>query len=200
MYHIYEQTLGIIYVANLTNNNPIEMLSKFLRPKEITARMLTLRMSKCINDENALTDIGRSKIKVVLAGGVFDIIHSGHVYTLEEAKKLGNVLVVVVAIDSTAEKLKNKKPKNDVNERKKLVDSLSVVDACVSGQSNIFDTVRLVNPDVIALGYDQNHQEDSIRKGCKNIGISPEITRLGAINPDMSTRIMQKDPNVMSDL
>ena len=44
--------------------------------------------------------------KIVLAGGVFDIIHPGHIHTLNAAKALGGVLVVAIATDKTAEKLK----------------------------------------------------------------------------------------------
>ena len=40
-------------------------------------------------DRKTLTELGRSSIKVVLAGGVFDIIHPGHIYTLNAAKDLG---------------------------------------------------------------------------------------------------------------
>ena len=49
-----------------------------------------------------LEDVQKSSSKIVLAGGVFDIIHPGHIHTLNAAKKLGDVLVVVVATDKTA--------------------------------------------------------------------------------------------------
>src|SRR5690348_13214218 len=44
-----------------------------------------------------LSDLGRSKIKVVLVGGVFDILHLGHIHTLKTAKSFGDILVVIVA-------------------------------------------------------------------------------------------------------
>ena len=50
------------------------------------------------------------KKKIVLAGGVFDIIHPGHIHTLNAAKALGDVLVVAIATDSTAEKMKKRPP------------------------------------------------------------------------------------------
>ena len=59
-------------------------------------------------DRSTLTEIGRSSLRVVLAGGVFDIIHPGHIHTLNAAKELGDVLVVVVATDNTAVKMKKK--------------------------------------------------------------------------------------------
>ena len=62
------------------------------------------------NDRITLTETGRNSLRVVLAGGVFDIIHPGHIYTLKDAKALGDILVVVVATDNTAVKMKKRKP------------------------------------------------------------------------------------------
>ena len=61
-------------------------------------------------DRETLTELGRRSLKVVLAGGVFDIIHPGHIHTLNAAKELGDVLVVVIATDKTAEKMKKTTP------------------------------------------------------------------------------------------
>ena len=57
-----------------------------------------------------LSELQNSSSKIVLAGGVFDIIHPGHINTLNAAKKLGDVLVVVVATDKTAIKMKKRTP------------------------------------------------------------------------------------------
>ena len=58
------------------------------------------------NNMKTLSEIQNLNSKIVLAGGVFDIIHPGHIHTLNDAKKLGDVLVVVVATDKTAVKMK----------------------------------------------------------------------------------------------
>ena len=79
-------------------------------------------------DRKTLTESGRTSLKVVLAGGVFDIIHPGHIHTLNAAKKLGDVLVVVVATDNTAVKMKKRTPLHTQEQRQELVDSLSMVD------------------------------------------------------------------------
>ena len=50
------------------------------------------------------------KKKIVLAGGVFDIIHPGHIHTLNAAKALGDELVVAIATDKTAQKMKKRPP------------------------------------------------------------------------------------------
>ena len=65
---------------------------------------------------------------IVLAGGVFDIIHPGHIHTLNAAKLLGDVLVVVVATDNTAVKMKKRTPIHSQEQRQELVNSLEVVD------------------------------------------------------------------------
>ena len=67
------------------------------------------------NNTKTLSEIQNSSLKIVLAGGVFDIIHPGHINTLNAAKKLGDVLVVVVATDKTAVKMKKRKPLHNAN-------------------------------------------------------------------------------------
>ncbi len=65
----------------------------------------------------------QGKKKVVLASGVFDLLHLGHVRFLEEAKKAGGEnaeLVVIIARDSTVEKTKGKKPIMSEDQRRAL--------------------------------------------------------------------------------
>ncbi|MEM3333979.1 MAG: adenylyltransferase/cytidyltransferase family protein, partial [Thermoplasmata archaeon] len=71
----------------------------------------------------------------VMASGVFDILHPGHIFFLEEAKKLGNELVVVVARDSTARKLKHQPIMNE-DVRLKMVTALKPVDIAILGHED----------------------------------------------------------------
>ena len=104
-----------------------------------------------------LTKKGRKKIKVVLTGGVFDILHSGHLGMLTEAKALGDILVVVIARESF---LKKKKPINPEKERLAMVSSLRQVDMAILGSDiSYLKTIQRVGPDTIALGYDQDKDE-----------------------------------------
>jgi cytidyltransferase-like protein len=96
----------------------------------------------------------RSRIKVVLTGGVFDILHMGHAYTLTEAKKQGDFLVVVVASDEMIKK-KGRKLIHSQEYRAKMVELLKPVDAVILGSDRPEETVALVKPDVIVYGYDQ---------------------------------------------
>ena len=131
--------------------------------------------------------------KIVLAGGVFDIIHPGHINTLNAARKLGNFLVVVVATDKTAIKMKKREPLHNAELRQELVSSLTMVDLCIIGdEEDIFKTVDLVKPQIIALGYDQTHQEKSIIEGCKKIHLDVTVARLESPRPETSSSIIQK--------
>jgi len=132
--------------------------------------------------------------KIVLAGGVFDIIHPGHIHTLNAAKALGGILVVAIATDKTAEKMKKRSPLHNQELRRELVTSLSMVDKAIVGhEDDIFQTVKEVKPDIIVLGYDQVHQEKFISDGCKRINLNVEIVRLESPVPHLSSSQIEKE-------
>ena len=134
-----------------------------------------------------------SSKKIVLAGGVFDIIHPGHIHTLTAAKALGDVLVVAIATDKTAQKMKKMTPLHDQELRCELVSSLSMVDEAIVGhEKDIFETVKEVKPDIIALGYDQIHQEKFISDGCKRLSLDVKIVRLQSPIPKLSSSEIEK--------
>ncbi len=123
-----------LYVSSLSKEDPIEMVKKknFLSEDYIGGRIDRLVKNGLVeNDKKTLTEIGRTSLTVVLAGGVFDIIHPGHIHTLNSAKSLGDVLLVVVATNQTAEKMKKRIPLHNQEQRQNLVNSLSMVDLCI---------------------------------------------------------------------
>ena len=110
----------------------------------------------------------KSKRKVVLASGVFDLLHFGHVWFLEEARRAGGEnakLIVIIARDNTVEKSKGRKPIMSEDQRCALVESLRVVDEAVLGYENmdIGEVIEKIKPDVIALGYDQADMENEVK-------------------------------------
>ncbi|MDH5664864.1 MAG: adenylyltransferase/cytidyltransferase family protein, partial [Nitrosopumilus sp.] len=118
----------------------------------------------------------------------------GHIYTLNAAKELGDILVVVVATDNTAVKMKKRRPLHSQEQRQELVNSLSMVDLCLIGQEDdIFKTVNHVKPQIIALGYDQIHQEKFITEGCKKIELDAIVARLQSPIPESSSSKIQKE-------
>jgi cytidyltransferase-like protein len=137
------------------------------------------------SDPTKLTFIGRDALKVVLVGGVFDLIHPGHIHTLKAAKAEGDVLVVVVARQSTAQKIKKyRKIYHDEKLRRDLVTSLNFVDLTLIGkEGTLYDTVEYVKPNVIALGYDQAHSEKEIAENCKKRNLNVQVIRLSTPIP-----------------
>ncbi len=186
-----------MFVCQINEKSPIELIRKksILSTDTINTKIDELIKNQLVNEDRAtLTEIGRSSLQVVLAGGVFDIIHPGHIYTLNAAKALGDVLVVVVATDNTSEKMKKRKPLHTQEQRQELVNSLSVVDLCLVGQEDdIFKTVNRVKPEIIALGYDQIHQEKFIIDGCKKIDLEAQVARLQSPIPESSSSKIQKE-------
>ena len=140
------------------------------------------------------------KKTVVLASGVFDLLHLGHVKFLEEAKRAGGEnaeLVVVIARDSTVEKTKGRKPIMSEDQRRALVESLKVVDRTVLGYESldIGEVIENIKPDIIALGYDQEEMEKQVRKYVDLHKTNVKIVRIGKVAEntlDSSSKIKQK--------
>jgi cytidyltransferase-like protein len=96
----------------------------------------------------------RKKIHVVLTGGVFDVLHIGHILTLTEAKTHGDVLVVAIAKDDHIRQ-KGREPVHSQEYRRVMVEALKPVDIALVGMDNPQDLLKSVRPDVIVYGYDQ---------------------------------------------
>jgi FAD synthetase len=130
----------------------------------------------------------------VMASGVFDILHLGHLHYLVESKKLGNELYVVIATDETVRKFKHE-PITNENTRLELVGALKPVDKAVMGYSgDMFKIVQEIKPDIITLGYDQIHDEMSLKDELKKRGLKINIVRLPKFDADLdgTRKIIQK--------
>lgn len=114
----------------------------------------------------------------IMATGTFDLLHMGHIYYLKEAKKLGDKLVVVVARDSTVRKLKHE-PVTPEEMRIGIVRELKMVDEAVLGyEDDMYAVVKEIKPDIIALGYDQIHDEKKIENELKKRNLDAQVVRL----------------------
>lgn len=120
-----------------------------------------------------------NSMKKVLTFGIFDFLHPGHLYYLEQAKKLGDRLVVLVASDASA-KARGKTPIFNQKIRAGLVKSLSLVDEVTIGQDRVdfCRTVRALAPDIIALGFNQAIDEQKLNIGLSKINWQGTIVRL----------------------
>jgi len=124
----------------------------------------------------------------VMAVGVFDLLHAGHLHYLEQAKALGDHLTVVVAHDDTVRKRKHE-PVTGQNLRRRMVEGLKPVDEAIIGNPPdvpIFDILPTANPDVIALGYDQEHAEERIRISLEERGLGHiKVIRVEGLSDDL---------------
>ena len=120
----------------------------------------------------------------VMAFGTFDLLHQGHRFFLEKASELGNELVVIVARNSSVEKVKARAPVNDEAVRRDAVSELPFVSRAVIGKEweKRFEVIGEEKPDVIALGYDQQPGEEALENVLKKVGVEAEIVRLPPYN------------------
>jgi len=162
-----------------------------LRVEEATKEINELKQAGLVELDGGsarLTTKGRRSIKVVFIGGGFEMIHYGHVYTITKAKNLGDVLVVSVARDSTIRKRKKREPLINEEDRVKLLSSLREVDLAILGvEGDIYVTLQKVKPNIVALGYDQYHMEDEVRREAEKRGMRLEVVRLDSPYPHIKT-------------
>ena len=138
--------------------------------------------------------------KIVLASGVFDLLHLGHVRFLEDAKRAGGKnakLTVIIARDSTVEKTKGRKPIMSQEQRCALVESLKVVNEAVIGYEGleIGEVIEKIKPDFIALCYDQAKMEQEVKEYIEGHELPVEVVRIGKYEEnalDSSSKIKQK--------
>lgn len=141
-----------------------------------------------ITHRDAWSELG----KRILAAGVFDLLHYGHLRYLEEAKNLGGEdaeLIVVVARDSTVLKRKGRLPVMNEVHRMALVEALKPVDKVILGgvDLNTAKVIQKVKPDIIALGYDQGDIAELIARQ----GGAGKVVRLKKYG-DVSSSMIRK--------
>lgn len=114
----------------------------------------------------------------VVATGTFDILHPGHLYYLEESKKMGDELWVIVARDANVKH----KPCPIIPEvqRLQIVAALKPVDHAILGdKTDMFRPIKEIQPDVITIGFNQHFDERTLHLQLTELGLAPEIVRIG---------------------
>ena len=122
----------------------------------------------------------------VMASGVFDILHTGHISYLEQAKAMGDELYVVVASDETVRKRKHE-PITPESMRVKIVSSLKVVDKAFLGSSggDMYSILEVVKPDIIVLGFDQTFDEKQLESDLRSKGYNIQVRRANQSGEDL---------------
>jgi len=127
-------------------------------------------------------------MKNVMIFGTYDLIHKGHLNFFDQAKKLGDRLIVVVARDKSVADAKGRWPKDNEKTRVKTLRKIDIIDKALLGSKthNFYRTIRRFKPVVLALGYDQKPsipalKKDLLKHRIKNV----KIIRLRAYRPDI---------------
>jgi len=128
-------------------------------------------------------------VRRVVATGTFDILHPGHIYYLEESRRLGDELHVIVARDANV----RHKPRPVIGEAQRLrvVQALRMVDfARLGDRTDMFRPIEEIGPAVITLGFNQHFSEEELREALKGRGIQAKVVRIGEYtgDPCSSTR------------
>ncbi|PIP05528.1 MAG: D-glycero-beta-D-manno-heptose 1-phosphate adenylyltransferase [Syntrophobacterales bacterium CG_4_8_14_3_um_filter_49_14] len=119
--------------------------------------------------------------KTIFTNGCFDILHVGHARYLQEAKKIGDILVVAINSDSSVRAIKGeKRPIIPEDERAEMVASLGSVDyVTIFHESTPLELIEYLQPHVIVKGGDWTEEKVVGRESVKKLGgtvvIVPEI-------------------------
>jgi FAD synthetase len=113
----------------------------------------------------------------VVATGTFDILHPGHLYYLEESRKLGDELSVIVARDAN---VKHKpRPILPEDQRLRMVRALKPVDHALLGDlHDMFRPIAEIRPDIITLGFNQHFDEERLRQRLRDRGLDADVVRI----------------------
>ena len=127
----------------------------------------------------------------VVATGTFDLLHPGHLYYLEESRRLGDELVVIVARDANV----RHKPRPIVPEEQRLalVRALKPVDAARLGDAeDMFRPIQELRPDIITLGCNQHFDERALANALAERGCACRVVRIGGYtgSPLCSSRLI----------
>lgn len=106
-------------------------------------------------------DLKKNDKSIIFTNGCFDILHPGHIAYLNEAKALGDFLIVGINGDDSVRKLKGKKrPINNLNFRVSMLASLKPIDAVISFDENTpYSLIKLLLPDILVKGGDYSLDE-----------------------------------------
>ena len=190
---IEKKILCRIFLNNLEKKRTARNIQKYLdiEKKEfnrIIDNLISKQLVRKIKTNYILTEKGRKSIKVVLTGGVYDIIHPGHIHTLKNSKQEGDLLIVSIARDNRVIKIKGRKPINNERRRTILVSSIRYVDFTLLGsKGDIFGVVKKIKPNIITIGYDQTHQISELRRRVKINNLSIKIKKLDSPIPHVKS-------------
>ena len=126
-------------------------------------------------------------MRTVLVFGVFDRLHPGHIAFLQEAKTLGDRLVVNIAQDEIVVELKRRTPVQSIDVRKQVLTDRPEVDEVIDGDLTLgtYSALNIVKPDIVAFGYDQDALRDDLERFLASTGQSIKLVTLSPHKPEV---------------
>ena len=122
----------------------------------------------------------------IMVFGVFDLLHKGHEYFFQQAKKFGSQLIVVITTDNNVTKQKKYPPTYTQQERLQHIKALKCVnDAHIGDETDYFALIKKYSPDLICLGYDQAYSETQLRQELKERELKTHVLRLDAYKSEI---------------
>ena len=124
----------------------------------MTTRNKIISLKKAV----ALREMLRSKgKKAVFTNGCFDLVHAGHVYSLEKARSFGDFLFLGLNSDASVRSIKGpSRPFNKETDRAVVLAAMAAVDAVIIfPQDTPFDLIKALRPDVLVKGADYRNGE-----------------------------------------
>ncbi len=160
------------------------------------------KVNKIINSKQSVEiakKINRSGKKIVIAGGIFDILHIGHIRFLQQAKNEGDLLFVFLESDNKAKQTKGKlRPINDQKTRAEVLESLYFVDYVVTLDNNLEDKqydklISQIKPTIIAVTKGSSTMQHAKRQAIENnIKVIEVITRIQNQSTTRIAKIISK--------
>ena len=116
----------------------------------------------CSNHEGCCSCGGHDELVVVAVSGYFNPLHVGHLEMIEKAKKLGDILVVIINNDKQVA-IKGRHPFMSENDRMKIISALRDVDEVflsIDDDHTVCKSLAKINPDIFANGGDRKNLND----------------------------------------
>lgn len=137
-------------------------------------------------------------MKTLLLFGTFDGIHDGHRRCFAQAKTLTDHLVISLPSDAMVEKLKGHLPRYTLKERTEGLQKEPLVDEVVLGDRDLgsYGVIDLVNPDAVALGYDQHALAEDIRSWAQTHRPQLQFIRLDSFQPEIHKSSKLNEPSL----
>lgn len=126
--------------------------------------------------------------KIVFTNGCFDLLHPGHIYLLQEAKKLGDLLVVGINSDQSIKRLKGtSRPIEELTKRIDNLGQLDCVDFIISFEDDTpIDLIKYINPSVLLKGGDYTKATiigaDLVERNGGNVVVIPLLEGFSTTN------------------